>query len=681
MAPSSYEEVTAILAQCRISHFRQAFLDNECDDSFLDIVEDGDLRELGLPLGPRVRLLKAVADRNAARARAPAVTPPRAFAPPPPPPAAPASPRNEDNLCELCADREVDCAIAGCEHKFCRVCVDLWRRESVRKAQQNTMCPNCRAPFTEVVDLGTGRAAAAAPPRPAWGSAAPPPPVSLAATAAEEEARRRREAEAREAAERERAAAARERAAAEARRREETARSHRVAAEDAAAVATFYAAREAAQWVLRVGTGKSAAEVRAEASERARAAMWGSGATMAAVTAYVEAYAAAATGAFVDAEARALAKDRDDVAAAVISAFIGEVVSATRRDAASAALAEVAASSTPDPKAAAYKPFEEFAANVVEVVEANGGSMLATKLPQAYEAKFGRPLDFKALGFASMSALAPRIPGVALRDGHDPERTVLMTGATAAGKTLEEVERRILELIDEGVGGKRQLLHLPLVYKTRYAGQELDPKALGFKNFLSLMKSLRSVNVFCMPGRDDVHYICRALAPVRILQRPAAAPAPAALSGDAGEFQPSAPAPAPAAAQRRLSGDAGEFRPASPAPAPMYAPPPIPPPPHGFVPVFAPPPPLFVPIYPGERLAWPPPNILVPGAPPPAGGMFYGTHQPPPPRRAARHEGRHEGRRARLRRVASGEPVAPAPAGALAPQAPLDAARNARGVM
>jgi len=170
------------------------------------------------------------------------------------------------------------------------------------------------------------------------------------------------------------------------------------------------------------------------------------------------------------------------------------------------------------------------------------------------------------------------------------------------------------------------------------------------------MKSLRSVNVFCMPGRDDVHYICRALAPVRILQRPAAA-------------------------QRRLSGDAGEFRPVSPAPAPMYAPPPIPPPPHGFVPVFAPPPPLFVPIYPGERLAWPPPNILVPGAPPPAGGMFYGTHQPPPPRPAARHEGRHEGRRARLRRIASGEPVAPAPADASAPQAPLDAARNARGVM
>ena len=512
MAPSSYEEVTAILAQCRISHFRQAFLDNECDDSFLDIVEDGDLRELGLPLGPRVRLLKAVADRNAARAArapAPAVTPPRTFAPPPPP-AAPASPRNEDNLCELCADREVDCAIAGCEHKFCRVCVDLWRRESVRKAQQNTMCPNCRAPFTEVVDLETGRAAAAAaaPPRPAWGAAPPPPPVSLAATAAEEEARRRREAEAREAAERERAAAAREAAererAAAARARE----AEQSAAENAAAVATFYATREAPQWALRVGTGKSAAEVRAEASERARAAMWGAGATAFAVEAYVEAYAAAATGAFVHAEAQALAKDRDDAAAAVISAFIGEVVSATRRDAASAALAEVA------------------------------------------------------------------------------------TAAEKREKNLAEVERRILELVDEN-HGEITVGFLQNGYTKRY-GQKLDWKALGFGRLLGLIESLRSVVLAPVQGSHANRKIRRV---PRILQRPAAAPAPAA-------------------AQRRLSGDAGEFRPASPAQPPMYAQPPIPPPPHGFVPVFAPPPPLFVPVFPGERLAWPPP----PGAPPPLPG-------------------------------------------------------------
>ena len=63
----------------------------------------------------------------------------------------------------------------------------------------------------------------------------------------------------------------------------------------------------------------------------------------------------------------------------------------------------------PDPEAAAWKPFEEFAAEVVAVIDAAGGAMLASKLPEAYEAKYGKPLDFKALGFASMSALAPRM--------------------------------------------------------------------------------------------------------------------------------------------------------------------------------------------------------------------------------------------------------------------------------
>ena len=63
---SSYDEVTRILEQCRISHFRQAFLDNECDDSFLDIVEDGDLRELGLPLGVYTHVVASLChDRSA----------------------------------------------------------------------------------------------------------------------------------------------------------------------------------------------------------------------------------------------------------------------------------------------------------------------------------------------------------------------------------------------------------------------------------------------------------------------------------------------------------------------------------------------------------------------------------------------------------------------------------------
>ena len=77
---------------------------------------------------------------------------------------------------------------------------------------------------------------------------------------------------------------------------------------------------------------------------------------------------------------------------------------------------------------------------MVAVIDAAGGSMLASKLPAAYEAKYGRPLDFKALGFASMSALAPRIPGVGVRNGHSPATTVLTVDAFRDGAIATEVE-------------------------------------------------------------------------------------------------------------------------------------------------------------------------------------------------------------------------------------------------
>jgi len=287
---------------------------------------------------------------------------------------------------------------------------------------------------------------------------------------------------------------------------------------------------------------------------------------------------------------------------------------------------------------------------VVEVVDAAGGSMLASRLPAAYEAKYGRSLDFKALGFASMSALAPRIPGVGVRNGHDPAKTVLTTPRRClprprdGQRTLEEVERRILELVDEG-GGEITVAALPLSYTKRY-GQKLDYKALGFGRLLDLLGHLRGVG---LPSAVNGNRVIRRAPPqVRILQRPAgarpiappwnphglqadaapaaAAPAPAALSGDAGEFQPSSSAPAPAAAPRRLSGDAGEFRPASPAP--MYPQPPIPPPPQGFVPVFVPPPPVFMP---GNPMVYAPPPLGL-GPPilmPPAG--LYGHYVPNQP--------------------------------------------------
>ena len=52
---------------------------------------------------------------------------------------------------------------------------------------------------------------------------------------------------------------------------------------------------------------------------------------------------------------------------------------------ASAALSEVAAEGPKgaNPKAAAWKPFGEFADEVKAVIDANGGAMLATKLPAA----------------------------------------------------------------------------------------------------------------------------------------------------------------------------------------------------------------------------------------------------------------------------------------------------------
>ena len=257
-----------------------------------------------------------------------------------------------------------------------------------------------------------------------------------------------------------------------------------------------------------------------------------------------------------------------------------------------------------NPKAAAWKPFERFAAEVKAVIDANGSSMLATKLPAAYEAKYGRPLDHKALGFASMSALAPRIPGVGIRDGHDPATTVLTTEDNVYDSAT--IERRILEIVD-GRYGLVTLNNLQRLYKDHH-GHKLDHAALGFGQLLDLIRSLRGLEAPAHGSKGN-RKIRRAPAPVRILQRPAAAPAPAA-------------------AQRRLSGDAGEFRPASPAP--MYPQPPIPPPPVGFVPVFAPPPPAFM--HGTPMFYAPPPPLGAPflmPIPPTNGGMHYVPNQPP----------------------------------------------------
>jgi len=254
-------EVIYLIEQCGLGRHLSVFRENDVDDACLGTLTSEDFAELGLPMGPRARLVRAIRERNAAAAVAPA-------APPPPPP--PADPSDDDDaLCELCWDRERDCRLAGCGHAFCRTCVADWRRQSAAKAQAGASCPTCRKPFgvADVVDLASGRRVDA--PRPAWGGAAAAPPVPFPCAA--EADRRRREAEVRAAAEVEalrrwrEAEVAHARAAAEA----ETLRRRREAEEVRARAAKALRRREAE---VRAAAEAEARRRREAEAERARAA-------------------------------------------------------------------------------------------------------------------------------------------------------------------------------------------------------------------------------------------------------------------------------------------------------------------------------------------------------------------------------------------------------------------------
>ena len=86
------EEVTFLLEQCGLARYAPAFKNDDVDDSCLGTLTPEDLVDLGLPMGPRVRLARAIRERNAAAAAATpssSSTPPtRAAMPslPPPPP-------------------------------------------------------------------------------------------------------------------------------------------------------------------------------------------------------------------------------------------------------------------------------------------------------------------------------------------------------------------------------------------------------------------------------------------------------------------------------------------------------------------------------------------------------------------------------------------------------------------
>ena len=148
-----------MLEQCGLARYVPAFRNDDVDDSCLGTLTPEDLVDLGLPMGPRVRLARAIRERNAAAASAaPSLPPP----PPLPPPMRAATPPpcdnddDDDDLCQMCWDNAIDCKCKHCEKAFfCSSCVANWRRQGTAKAQGSS-CPTCRQPEEgqlEVVDL------------------------------------------------------------------------------------------------------------------------------------------------------------------------------------------------------------------------------------------------------------------------------------------------------------------------------------------------------------------------------------------------------------------------------------------------------------------------------------------------------------------------------------------------
>ena len=64
-------DIAAWLRELGLERYAQALRDNQIDADVLPELTDADLRELGLPLGPRKKLLKAIREIGAPSAVAP----------------------------------------------------------------------------------------------------------------------------------------------------------------------------------------------------------------------------------------------------------------------------------------------------------------------------------------------------------------------------------------------------------------------------------------------------------------------------------------------------------------------------------------------------------------------------------------------------------------------------------
>ena len=592
------EEVTFLLEQCGLARYVPAFKNDDVDDSCLGTLTPEDLHDLGLPMGPRVRLARAIRERNAAAA---SVAP--SLPPPPPLPvsmrAATPPPRDDDgddeDLCVMCMDSKIDCKLKPCEHAlFCRACVANWRRQSAAKPK-GPSCPKCREPFgaADVVDLD-GRPLDA--PRPvAWGGAAAP--VVPFPGAAEAEARRRREAEARVAAD---ADALRRRRESEAVRRREAQRQREAetyaaaaeaearrrreakaqAALNAAALATSVVAKDAGLWASRSSEGRSA--VREEAHRRARVTkpsdVGGDHA------AYVDAYVAAVTGAFEDAAAAAAARVAHDAAnllynaVAAVASVLDEAIASCCRDAAAAAIAEEW-----ELRLSASGDLSGIEREILTIIDEHGGEVRCDRLSELYREHTGK--DMKKLGLGRLSTFLLRLPGLAvvrlpadslkLRD----DVVVVRRYEAAEARLFVDVECMILMLVDAH-GGEVRTAQLVQLFRRHY-GKELDFKGLGYQTLSKFLMRLPGVSVVHLPGDSlrGAEVVVRRRTPA---EAPAPSPAPAPPSRSASPDPAAAPWTPPAPAAAAVVVPAFELHPG------MYCCPPLPPGAY-----FMPPPPMF----------------------------------------------------------------------------------------
>ena len=120
--------VRALLASVGLQGLGTKFSAHGIDDDSLYLIDDADLREIGIGDDTRRRILAALAP--------------------------------VDDECPLCMEKSVDVRVT-CSHTFCAKCLTAWRLKT--PAGEETPCPTCRRPVLAVQKLPPRRPRTEAP--------------------------------------------------------------------------------------------------------------------------------------------------------------------------------------------------------------------------------------------------------------------------------------------------------------------------------------------------------------------------------------------------------------------------------------------------------------------------------------------------------------------------------------